>query len=124
MWLKGHYQTSQAVCLPDYKSLCAKRNNLQQIRITIQENDELMLLKHTITQGWPSYIKDVSSVIQPYGTFREELTIEDGIILKGTRIVIPANEWDAVLKLIHEGHLSLNKCKLFIGQDLTISLRT
>ena len=28
------------------------------------------------------------------------------------RIVIPAKKWEAVLKLIHEGHLSLNKCKL------------
>ena len=71
-----------------------------------------MLLKHTITQGWPSNIKGVPSVIQLYWTFREELTIEYGIILKGTRIVIPAKKWEAVLKLIHEGHLGLNKCKL------------
>ena len=38
--------------------------------------------------------------------------IEDGIILKGTRIVIPAKKHEAVSKLIHEGHLGLNKCKL------------
>ena len=41
-----------------------------------------------------------------------ELTIGDGIILKGTRIAIPAKKWEAVLNLIHEGHLGLNKCKL------------
>ena len=38
--------------------------------------------------------------------------IEDGIILKGTRIVIPAKKCEAVLNIIHEGHLGLNKCKL------------
>ena len=38
--------------------------------------------------------------------------IEDGIILKDTRIVIPAKKCEPVLKLIHEGHLGLNKCKL------------
>ena len=38
--------------------------------------------------------------------------VEDGIILKGTRIVIPAKKCEAVLKLIHEGYLELNKCKL------------
>ena len=38
--------------------------------------------------------------------------VEDGIILKGTRIVIPAKKHEAVLKLIHEGHLGQNKCKL------------
>ena len=32
--------------------------------------------------------------------------------MQGTRIVIPAKICEAVLKLIHEGHLGLNKCKL------------
>ena len=91
---------------------CARNDSLQQIRIDTQEDDELALLKHTITQGWPSTIKEVSSVLQSYWTFREELMIEDGIILKGTRIVIPAKKYEALLKLIHEGHLGLNKCKL------------
>ena len=32
--------------------------------------------------------------------------------MKGTWIVIPAKKVEAVLKLIHKGHLGLNKCKL------------
>ena len=38
--------------------------------------------------------------------------MEDGLILKGTKIVIPNRRNEAVLKLIHEGHLGLHKCKL------------
>ena len=60
----------------------------------------------------PSTIKEFPSLLQSYGTFREELTMENGINLKGTIIVIPAKKLEAVLKLIHEGHLGLNKCKL------------
>ena len=71
-----------------------------------------MFLKHTITQGWPSTVKEVPSVLQSYWIFREELTIEDGIILKGTQIVIPAKTHEAILKLIHVGHLGPNKYKL------------
>ena len=67
--------------------LCARSNSLQQIRITIKEDDELVPLKHTITQGCPTNIKEFPSVIQYYWTFREELTTEDGIILKGTRLL-------------------------------------
>ena len=78
----------------------------------MQADDELALLKHTIMQGWPSPIKQVPQVLQPYWTFREELTVEDGSILKGTRIVIPVRKGEAILKLIHDGHLGLNKCKL------------
>ena len=85
---------------------------MNQLRVAIQEDDVIALLKHIITQGWPSNIKEVPSELQPYLTFREELTIEDGLILKGTRKVIPNKKCESVLKLIHEGHLGLNKCKL------------
>ena len=36
--------------------------------------------------------------------------IEDGLILKGMRIVIPDKKREEILKLIHEGHLGFNKC--------------
>ena len=94
------------------KQLQARSDSLQQLRLATQANDELAILKHTIMQGWPKNIKQVPPELQPYWTFREELTIEDGLILKGTRIVIPNKQWQAILKQLHEGHLGLNKCKL------------
>ena len=78
----------------------------------MQADDELALLKPTIMQGWPKSIKQVPSELQPFWTFREELTVEDGLILMGTRIVIPNKQHKAILKLLHKGHLGLNKCKL------------
>ena len=54
----------------------------------------------------------VPTEVQKYWTFHEELTIEDGLILKGTRIIIPDEKREEILKLIHEGHLGLNKCKM------------
>ena len=46
--------------------LCARSDSLNQIRIATQEDDELALLRHTITYGWPSIIKEVPNVLQPY----------------------------------------------------------
>ena len=54
----------------------------------MQADDELVLLKHIIMQGWPKSIKQVPPELQPFWTFREELTLMDGLTLKGTRIVI------------------------------------
>ena len=62
--------------------------------------------------GWPSTIREVPSEIQPYWTFREDLRVEDSLVLKGTHIVIPHKKHQATINLIHEGHLGLNKCKL------------
>ena len=92
--------------------LCARSDSLNQIWIATHEDDELALFQHTITQGWPSTTKEVPSVLQPYWTFRKELMIEDGTVLTDTQSVVPTKKCEAVLKLIHEGHLGLNKYKL------------
>ena len=93
--------------------LKARSDTLNQLHIATQEDDELILLKHTITNGWPSSIKEVPPEIQAYWTFCEELTIEDGLVLKGTQIVISKNKCKQILTMIHEGHLGLGKWKLW-----------
>ena len=60
--------------------LSTRGDSLNQLILAMQENDELVLLRHTITQGWPSTIKEVPNILQPYLTFREELTVEDGLV--------------------------------------------
>ena len=72
--------------------LNARSDSLQQLREITQADDTVAILKYTIQQGWPNSIKDLPSEIQPFWTFREELTTEDGLILKGTRIVIPSKK--------------------------------
>ena len=92
--------------------LKARSDTLNQLCIATQEDDKLILLKHTITNGWPNSIKEVPLEIQASWTFCEELTIEDGLVLKGIQIVIPKNKHKHILTLIHEGHSGLGKCKL------------
>ena len=90
----------------------AMSDMLNQLHVATQEDDELILLKHTINKGWPNSLKEVPPEIQAYWTFHEELIIEDALVLKGTRIVIPNSKCKQILKMIHEGHLGLEKCKL------------
>ena len=50
--------------------------------------------------------------LHDYWNFREELTIEDHLVLKGDRIVIPPTLRPEVLNIIHQGHLGQEKCLL------------
>ena len=93
--------------------LKARCDTLNQLHIATQEYDEMILLKYTITNRWPNFIKEVPPEIQAYWTFCKELTIEDGLVLKGTEIVIPKNKHKQILTMVHEGHLGLGKCKLW-----------
>ena len=92
--------------------LKARSDTLNQLHIATQEDDEIILLKHTITNGWPNSIKEVPPRIQAYWTFCEELTVEDGLVVKGTRIVIPNGKHKQVLTMIHKGHSGLGKYTL------------
>ena len=96
--------------------LPASSDSLHEIRQATQINDELALLKHTIMTGWSTNIRDIPQILHPYWTFHEELTIEDGLILKGTQIIIPAKKCEAILKQINDSHLGLTKCKLHAKQ--------
>ena len=69
--------------------LSTTSDKLQQIRQATQDDDTMTPLKHTITFGWPCTVQELPKELQAYWTFREEMTIEDGLILEGTRIVIP-----------------------------------
>ena len=74
------------------------------------KDDTLTLLKHTVNNGWPKSIKDVTQEIQPFWNFREQITIEKGLLLKNTRIIIPNSLQPELVEWIHEGHLGLEKC--------------
>ena len=69
-------------------------------------------------QGWPKSIKQVSPVLQPLWTFREELTVEDGLISKGTRFDIPTKQWEAIWNWFLKVHLGLNKYTLWAKETV------
>ena len=47
--------------------LSTRSDTLNQLRLATQEDDEPVLLKHTITQGWPSTIKGAPMYHNPIG---------------------------------------------------------
>ena len=65
-------------------TLPATEDFLQRLKEETDKDAELQLLKQQITQGWPRRIKKVDSSIRPYWSFREDLTIQEDVLLKGT----------------------------------------
>ena len=71
------------------RQLHATADRLKQFHTETTQDEELALLKHNVQTGWLHDICDLPKEIQPYWTFHEEMTIEDGLLLKGTCIIIP-----------------------------------
>ena len=65
-----------------------------------------------VLDGWPGNANECAELAQPYFTYREELTILDGLLVKGSRIVIPTEMRHACLETLHTPHLGLQKTLL------------
>ena len=61
--------------------------------------------------GWPKEQTNCSECVQPYWNYRDEMTVQNGFILKGTRIVIRKKMKLNILERLHSGHLGQEKCK-------------
>ena len=62
---------------------------LEEVRKATAEDATMKILQSVIQNGWPDKISEAPKEIQPFWTYREELSEADGIILKGEKIVIP-----------------------------------
>ena len=56
--------------------------------------------------------------LKPYWTVRHELTVQDGLLLFGTRIVIPQSLQREMFERIHEGHKGIVKCRALARQSI------
>ena len=92
--------------------LNASPTRIQQIQTETVKDPTLNVLKSFISHGWPDKRSDCPSHLHGYWNYREELTVANGLILKGTRIVIPKKVQPEVLKQLHYAHQGGEKCKL------------
>ena len=69
------------------------------------------LLRHYIHMGWPNDRRMLPQELHTFWNYREDLSMENGLITKGARLLIPST-LRRVLKQIHDGHLGIEKCML------------
>ena len=87
-----------------------RNTKLDQIRGTTSQDATLLLLGDTIMQGWPENKTQVPETLRPYFDYRDELSMQDGVIYRGDRIVIPKSMHLDIKQKVHAGHLGINAC--------------
>ena len=53
------------------------------------KDPELQALKCAISTVWPVKRSQIPASLHPYWNFRDELTIEHGILMKNSKVLIP-----------------------------------
>ena len=77
----------------------------QEVREATQKDPGLQTLLQFIDEGWPARKSDVPEPIRLYFDIRDTLSHQDGIILKGERILIPFTLRSEMKKRLHSAHL-------------------
>ena len=84
-------------------------NKMEEVRQATANDAHLCRLKHVISEGWPENRQNCKQEMHEYWNFRDELTVIDGIIFKGTKIFVPEALRAMMLDKLHIDHLGEEK---------------
>ena len=87
-------------------------NDLVEIRAEMTQDPVFVKILEYRMQGWPDSRSKVSKEVQPYWIHQMELAVEDVILLKMNRIIIPPHLRPCTLSKIHKRHLCFEKSYL------------
>ena len=75
--------------------------------VSATSSDEtLSKLSSIIVHGnWPAKFQTAPSWLQPYYPFQDELIIDDGIVMRGTKIIVPTSLRRDYIDQLHKNHL-------------------
>ena len=79
-----------------------------QIRKWTERDPLLSRVQRFVTQGWP---KEVDPTMKMYQSRKLELSVQDGCLLWGSRVIIPKPGRAQILALLHDGHPGISKMK-------------
>ena len=82
---------------------------IETLRETTCEDPVLSTVYQLVQHGWPKERRRVPNVAKYYWDFRDELSTDEGLLLKGPSLIIPAALRENYLQHLHEGHLSASK---------------
>ena len=103
--LAGDTEPSPFHCVNAFTLMPVTDRRLEELREATTADDTMHELISVIRDGWPDRKDDLPELVKPFFDVRDTLTEQDGIILKGERLVIPPSMRADVKQRLHAAHL-------------------
>lgn len=97
---KDQFSQVNAVC-----HLRISEQRLRDLQQATKMDKTLAILKNVILQGWPDSKQSLPTQVTPYFSYREELTVHDGLVFKGERVIVPESLRKPFKEQLHSSHL-------------------
>ena len=83
--------------------------NIHQIEMLTKSDKTLSRVRHYMLTGWPTKVTDQE--LRPYWLHRSELSLHEGCILLGCRVVVPTLLRRDILRALHKIHSGIVQTK-------------
>ena len=90
--------------------LPATEKRLEEIKLEQGKDNICKELVSYTRFGWPDKSK-LSGIIKKYHSVAAELSVQNGLLVRGSRLVIPVSMQPEILRRVHEGHQGIVKCR-------------
>jgi hypothetical protein len=81
------------------------QEKIKQLQEATNTDEVMTNLKAVILQGWPDSKQEVPAQVTPYFSYRDELTLHNGLIFKGERVIVPETIRIPIKEQLHSSHL-------------------
>ncbi|XP_033747087.1 uncharacterized protein K02A2.6-like [Pecten maximus] len=92
------------------KHLAVSPETLCRLQRATKTDTNLAELMCVIRRGWPDSMEQLSLEVKKYFPFREELTIQNGLVFKNDRVIVPFSERQNMIERAHSSHIGLQGC--------------
>ena len=83
---------------------------LAEIKESTASDEALQSVKTTVLDGWPADKQNVPEEVRPYFSVRDELSVQDGLVFRGQRVVVPQKLRQQMKSRIHSSHMGVESC--------------
>lgn len=78
---------------------------LETVKQETKQDEVMVALWETIQTGWPEKKASVTAALRPYYDIRDTLSGQNGVLVKGQRIIVPKAMRKDMLRKLHAAHL-------------------
>ena len=92
------------------KFLPIREERLKELRVETEKDNVLQCLTKTVLTGWPELRNSLPLCLTPFFHIRDELTVQNGLLFRGERVIVPQAMQSKMMKLVHTAHLGVESC--------------
>ena len=87
----------------------ASQTKMEEFQHYTNSDTTLQELAKYVHKGWPREQKDCPEILQQYWTYKECISMENGLLFKDDRLIVPKVERNYILDLLPYGHYGIKR---------------